>query len=252
MSHGSFMQTASPMHHARHERSAVCEAPNVGFAERMVSATVGGALVMAGLKRFSFGGLVTAVLGEALVHRGVTGVCQLYKATGMNTAQPQSHAGVRAQHGVKIEKSITIHRSPHELFAFWRDFSNLPRVMEHLLEVRPLTDRRSQWTAKGPLDSRLQWQAEIINEREPDLIAWQSVGSGDVSTAGSIHFMPAAGGSGTLVHVSMKYDPPGGTLGVKAAEFLQQDLERMLDNDLRQFKTLMESETPAVTAHPEV
>ena len=46
--------------------------------------------------------------------------------------------------------SVTIQRSPDELFTFWRQLENLPRVMKHLISVRQTDGNRSHWVARGP------------------------------------------------------------------------------------------------------
>jgi uncharacterized membrane protein len=215
---------------------------NVSGTERLLSTLVGGGLAAYGLSRRSLGGLALACLGGGLIYRGVTGHCDMYEQLGINTSVRHSPmTGVRAQHGVKIEKSILIHRPPEDLYRFWRDVGNLPAVMNHLLLVDPHDDRRSHWVARGPLDTTLEWDAEIISERENEMIAWRSLDGGDVDTAGSVHFRPSAGGAGTLLTLSLKYDPPGGRTVARLAHFLGQGLEEELDEDLRHFKQLMEA-----------
>ena len=50
---------------------------------------------------------------------------------------------------VHVETSIAIDKSPEELYAFWRDFKNLPLFMKNLESVTELDQRRSHWVAKG-------------------------------------------------------------------------------------------------------
>ena len=64
---------------------------NVGQVERLVSAIGGGALALIGLSRRSLPGLGLALAGGALLFRGLSGQCYLYRAMGMSTA-PQSSA----------------------------------------------------------------------------------------------------------------------------------------------------------------
>src|SRR5216117_2006610 len=52
--------------------------------------------------------------------------------------------------GVWVRKSITVRRSPDEVYRFWRNFENLPRFMKHLESVRVTGSRRSHWKAKAP------------------------------------------------------------------------------------------------------
>src|SRR4029453_14848018 len=71
---------------------------------------------------------------------------------------------------VHVEASIAIDRPPAELFAFWRDF-----------KIR---------------------DAEIINEKENELIAWRSLDPSDVINAGSIRLQKGPQGHGTYIKVN--------------------------------------------------
>ena len=58
---------------------------NVGQTERWASAIGGGALALYGITRGSLGGIAMALVGAALVQRGVTGHCNLYEAMRYST-----------------------------------------------------------------------------------------------------------------------------------------------------------------------
>jgi uncharacterized membrane protein len=126
------------------------------------------------------------------------------------------------------------------LFRLWRNLENLPRFMSHLERVTVTGGNRSRWTVKAPAGMKLEWDAEIINERPGELIAWHSIGNPMVVSAGSVRFQPAPGG-GTLVDVSLQYDPPGGELGHAVAALLGGDAGRQIEEDLRSFKRSVEA-----------
>jgi uncharacterized membrane protein len=216
---------------------------NVGEYERWASVVGGGALALYGLSRCSLTGLGLAALGGGLIHRGVTGHCPCYSALGITTAvRPQSAiASVAAGYGVRVDQSITVYRSPEELFRFWRDLENLPRVMSHLESVTVLDNRRSRWLAKAPLGFHMEWDAEIHTERKNELISWGSIEGSDVDTAGSVHFNRLPGGRGTEVRVELKYNPPGEKLGDILARIFGEAPEQQIRKDLGGFKRLMES-----------
>lgn len=225
---------------------------NVGEAERLASLAVGGGLALYGATRGTLGGLGLAALGGALVYRGVTGHCSGYAALGVNTARDDGpRTSVSARRGEKVEVGVTVLRPREELYRFWRDFSNLPRVMSHLLSVQPSGEGRSHWVAEGPMGTQAEWDAEVITERENELIGWRSVEGSAVDTAGSVHFTEAPGGRGTEVKVSLKYDPPAGKLGVAAARLLGQSPARQVREDLRRFKQVMEAgAAPTIEGQP--
>jgi uncharacterized membrane protein len=154
--------------------------------------------------------------------------------------QPGPATSVRAGHGVKVEETVTIQRSPQELYRYWRDLENLPRFMRHLESVKATGPNRSHWVAKGPLGMQAEWDAEVYTEREGELIGWRSLEGSEVDTAGSVHVRRLSHG-GTEVRVVLKYDPPAGKLGAAVARLLGQAPEQQIREDLQHFKQLMES-----------
>src|SRR5205085_2230089 len=85
------------------------------------------------LSRRSVSGLTLAGLGGALVWRGATGHCAVYNALGISTnghaTRDDSQVSVPYGKGIRVEKSVTVNASPEQLYAFWRNFENLPRFM---------------------------------------------------------------------------------------------------------------------------
>ena len=147
---------------------------------------------------------------------------------------------------VHIETSITIDRSPAELYAFWRDFKNLPLFMRNLESVTELDQTKSHWVARGVGGARVEWDAEIYNEKENELIAWRSLENADVVNAGSVRFQKGPEGHGTYVRVIMNYNPPAGKVGTTIAQLLGVEPKQLIKEDLRRFKQLMEAEIAMV------
>ena len=138
-----------------------------------------------------------------------------------------------------------------ELFAMWRQLDRLPRFVEHLKEVRMLGDGRSHWVAEAPLGMSVEWDAEIANERDGELIAWRSLPGSDVITAGSVHFTPAPGNRGTEVRVALKYDPPAGKLGAAVARLFGASPQAQIREDLRRLQQFLETgEVPTTAGQP--
>jgi uncharacterized membrane protein len=158
---------------------------------------------------------------------------------------------VRSGKGVKVEKTVTINRPPEELFAFWRNFENLARVMEHIESVQCLDDKRSHWKARRSDDNFVEWEAQVINERENELIAWESLEGSDVRQAGTVRFTPAPGGLGTEVKLAIEYEVPGGFFTSALAKLSKRSPEQQIQEDLRHFKQLMETgEIPTTAGQP--
>ena len=55
------------------------------------------------------------------------------------------------------------------------------------------------------MGAKFEWDAEIINDKANELIAWQTEGA-SVKSAGSVRFEPMAGGS-TMVRVHCSTAP---------------------------------------------
>lgn len=224
---------------------------NVGQIERWISMLAGGGLVAFGLVRGRLTGLLSALAGAALVQRGLTGHCRVYEALGYDTAVEHHEFGVKAGQGKKIVRSLHINRDREELYDFWRKLENLSQVMRHVESVTAESDTKSHWVARGPMNARLEWDAEINTDRRGEIIAWQSLPGSEVDTAGSVRFDKPSFGEGTVLTVTLKYDPPGGKAVAEIAHLLGQGLEEELDEDLRAFKQMMEAgETPTASPQP--
>lgn len=228
------------------ERSDWPDEVNVHPIERRVSRAVGGALVVIAALRRGLVGLGMGLAGAALIERAATGHSRLYTALRISTAHGKRGPAASVPHGqgIRVRRSLTIRRAPAEVYGFWRRLDTLPIFMHHIDEVMVLGGGRSHWRARGPLGSTIEWEATIINEIEDKLIAWRSLPDSQIHHAGSVRFDPTLGGKGTLVTVTMEYDPPAGLIGALVARLLGADPQRQLEDDLRRLKTLLEAGEP--------
>jgi uncharacterized membrane protein len=142
---------------------------------------------------------------------------------------------------MELTATTTIRKPASEVYAFWRDLENLPTFMAHLEQVRATGDRTSHWTAVAPFGNNVEWDAEIIDERPGEKIAWRSTGDADVPNAGTVRFVPAPDGVSTEVHVVLVYDIPGGSLGKDVAKYFGEEPHQQLDDDLRRLKQVLET-----------
>ena len=192
-----------------------------------------------------------AVLGAALTSphanrrrvaaatAAVTGVTVLdLRASQQLSSQPELQDSAVS---VQVKKSITINRSPEELYQFWHELQNLPRFMNDLESVENIGEKRSHWVAKGPAGKRIEWDAEITEDRPNELIAWRSLEGSQVENSGSVRFEPARGKPGSVVRVEIEYRPPAGLLGVTVAKLLGAEPKQQLHENLHRFRQLMET-----------
>ena len=175
----------------------------------------------------------------------VLGVTALDVLTGQRLASREWNgrdlAVEEPRRGIRVRRSITVQRSPEEVYQFWRDFRNLPTFMSHLESVEVIDERRSRWRAKAPAGTTVEWEAELVEDQPAERIAWRSIEGSEVDNAGSVRFTPAPGDRGTEIHVELEYDPPGGKLGAIVAKLFGEAPEQQVSGDLRRFKQVMET-----------
>lgn len=147
-------------------------------------------------------------------------------------------------------RTVTITKpSRDQLFAFWRDFTNLPLVMENLETVEALDGDRWRWTIKAPGGRTVEVETGIAEERAGELIAWRSVEGSDIDTEGRVQFHDAPAGRGTEVELIVAYKPPLGRAGQMAAKLFQREPAIQARRDLRRFRMLMETGEIATSAN---
>ena len=214
----------------------------MNLADRWASTLGGVALLFSAMRRRS-GSKWAALIAAELIRRGVTGHSYAYDLFGTagTVGQGGKNVSVPYQVGEHARAAITIAKPRSVIYRFWRDFQNLPRVMEHLVSVEPRSGTRSHWVAEGPAGKRVAWDAEIHNDIPEELIAWRSLPDSEVQTAGSVHFKDAPGGRGTEVIVHMKYNPPAGLIGATVAKLAGRNPEGDLENGLFRLKQYLET-----------
>jgi len=166
-------------------------------------------------------------------------------AAGLSTASDDS--------GDLIGRTVTINAPRQALYAFWRDFRNLPLFMENIESVQVFDERRSHWMVKGPADSTVEWDSVIVEDVPGESIAWSTTDEAEVPNSGRIEFRDTTNGRGTQVTVNIVYDPPVGKLGKAVAKLFGREPNIQARQDLRRFKQLMETgEIPTSAMNPEM
>ena len=234
---------------------------NVGRQERWLSAIGGSALVFYGLKKRSWSSLALALLGSVFVYRGVTGHCPAYQALAFNTAEKRKEEGGSEETSggkaspasatlpesgwVEVEKNILIQKEPEAVYAFLKNVENLPLILDHLESVRGKNHRHSHWIAKATRGTGLDWEAETINEKPNQQIAWRAIEGGNIDNLLSVRLEPS--GEGTQVAFSLQYNKEQSLLGAAFAR-LFGDPESLLAGGLDRLKQILETETASSEA----
>jgi uncharacterized membrane protein len=134
--------------------------------------------------------------------------------------------------------SVTINKPVAEVYAFWRQFENLPQFMNYLESVTQRPGGRSHWVARLPLGGKVTWDAEIIEDRPGELIAWRTVEGSLLVHRGEVTFARAPGRDMTEVRVQIQL----GVFGAPPSPVLAKLLTKsQIKGDLRRFKQVMET-----------
>jgi uncharacterized membrane protein len=146
-----------------------------------------------------------------------------------------------------LERSVVINKSPRECYDYWRNFANLPNFMRMIDAVTDLGDRRSHWVARIPGGTRFEWDARLSEDLPGERIAWHSAPDSPLLHAGVVSFHPAPGARGTIVSLVLHYRPPAGSMGRFVAKALGSAPEFEINEDLRRFKQILETNEIATT-----
>jgi uncharacterized membrane protein len=142
---------------------------------------------------------------------------------------------------IHVTKTITVMKPRAEVYRFWRRLERLPSFMIHLASVTEVSAVRSHWIAHAPGGTHVEWDAEIVDDRENELILWRSCDGSDIANIGSVRFEDAPADRGTEVSVELSYDAPGGSAGAVIAKWFGEEPSQQLTDDLRRFKQVMET-----------
>jgi uncharacterized membrane protein len=142
---------------------------------------------------------------------------------------------------MELTATTTVNKPPQEVYGFWHRLENLVTFMAHLDDVRVTGPSSSRWAASAPFDTVIEWDVVTTGDVAAERIAWASVEGADVDTSGEVLLVPAPGGRGTEVRVTLRYDMPAGPLGRAVAKYFGDDPSQTLDDDLRRFKQVMET-----------
>lgn len=186
----------------------------------------GSALVLWGLRRGSKAGLALAAAGGTMVYRTLSSTLQ----------RP-----------ITIERTVTIHRPAEDIYTFWRNFENLPRVMEFIDTISVSGSTHSHWVSSAFGGKQLEWDVELVEEKLNEELVWRSVEGAPLKTQGYLLLKPAPNGDETIVTLGMEYTPPGGFVGAMMAKASTVVSEPMIASTLYRLKQLMETGEMATT-----
>jgi len=191
----------------------------------------------------------TTLLAYALKRKGAVGMIAaaagaglLYRASKPKRLSRQRGESLPYGEGVMVKESLVVEKPASELYALWRDLENLPAFMRHVESVRSTDPKRSHWKIRGPTRASLEWDAEVIADREDELIGWRTLQGERVAHAGSVRFVRMDDDPNrTKVAVALQFNPPARETGAAVARLLGGDPQSQIREDLQRFKTFAES-----------
>lgn len=174
------------------------------------------------------------------------------------TAHKKNHAtssqaimARKLQDEEKIHRSITINKSPAEIYTFFRNFGNLPYFMKDLISLTVISEKISHWVVQLEHGPKVEWDAEIIDEKYGEMISWKTVGKTEVEQAGTIWFSKAPINLGTVVRLHLAYSIPAGKIGKITTKLIGEDPETLILINLRRLKAYLETgEVPTTQGQP--
>ena len=153
-------------------------------------------------------------------------------------------AGARRR-DLSTHTSLDVDRPVAEVFAFFKDFENFPRVSDGLKCVVDHQDGRSHWEGYTPSGEVISWDAVVTKYVPNVVIAWRSVPDSVVDMLGLIRFTPV---SSTRTHLEMDLSyartNADGRLKDALHALVAPKPARRLEESLRRTRLYLESSPP--------
>ena len=151
-------------------------------------------------------------------------------------------AGARRR-SVAVASSIEINRPVHEVFAFFKDFENFPRVVGAVRSVSDYQDGRSHWEVYTPSGDVVEWDAVVTKYVPNSVIAWESVVKSLVESAGIVRFTPLSP-TRTRVDVTFTHRPLQSSLKDAVRALFARQPADIIDRHLDRIRFYLESLPP--------
>lgn len=192
---------------------------NLTRADRLGYIVGGVALMLWALRKPSLGRSAGAGLGGWLLYQAYTGDNPMFRPLGIRVnAQP---AQAELAETLVVEEAVTISRPRDEVYEFWRRPENLPRMRGSSID--------------------------LIREEPRETLAWRALRDGKLVHFGSLALRDAPGGRGTMVAARLEYAPAGGSLGTALAHIMGHSPQRLVAENLRRARQLLETGVLATT-----
>jgi uncharacterized membrane protein len=151
-------------------------------------------------------------------------------------------AGTRRRR-VAMRSSIEVDRPLPAVFAFFKDFENLPRVVGSLRSVVDHQDGRSHWEAYTIGGHVVEWDVVVTKYVPNTVIGWESVPGSPVDVRAQLRFTPVTA-TRTRMDVEVYFSPPSSGLADALRALVVMANEPRLKAELDHVRFYLESVLP--------
>jgi len=206
---------------------------------RLFGAVAGAVLVAAGVRRRGWLGGGMAALGLGLLSRSAA-----------NRPMRRLVRLGRSRANIDVRKSVTLAAPVSQVYEFFERWENLPRVFEHVRDVRDEGGGWTRWTVASATGPEIVFDAVVTATIPNHLIAWKTAPRQAVRQSGLVRFEELSPVL-TQVDVQMTYTPPPGQLAESVASLFRSDAAASLEDDLLRLKSILETGATAAEAEAE-
>lgn len=197
----------------------------------------------AGAGLIAYGTTHRKLIGKTL---GVNGAILL--ARSLLNAPLKSIIGADETTGIRIQKTAYVDGTAAELYEFWKNPQNYPKVFAHIKQITPEQNGIFLWQVAGPAGVPLTWRGRITRLVPGQRIEFWSLPESIIENRGVIHLESQKDGR-TRVQIEMTYNPPAGLFSHAVATLLGLDPKSALDKDMVQLQSLFELGKAKVSGH---
>lgn len=199
-------------------------------AQRLLAAAAGTAGAVYGWRRHDYLGTSLSLAGSGLAAYSLL-TKNIHSLLALSEESP----------GFELERTVRINAPISDLYDFWSNPENYPRVFAHITSIERLGENLYRWTLNGPAGIPTRWEGTITRMVPNTLVEWKSLPGSTVGNFGIARFDPNYDAS-TRVQIRMFYRPPAGILGRFLAELFGAKPGKVLDEDLARLKLLFETD----------
>lgn len=176
---------------------------------RILTVLAGASLIYGGWRRRSFLGALLVAGGGALLSQGLKGVQGSFPAptapARKRNLPGQAPPGIRS---IRLSAQATSEAQATELYAFFRDVHNIPRLLPAVASISVIDARRSHWMSEPVHGARLGWDIVVQTDHPGEFFSWRSAADSRLQCEGSCLFDTPPGSSETIVHFAASFYVP--------------------------------------------